>query len=153
VVVMIGVSVRGGLADDPKPLSAADVIAQWEPKLEGVEDFQRFMASPKESPAMAACTFRVVGPSFGALWNHFADLCGIPDRYQARRSLVSLGSVDKGSYVVSERAAADADGGRGLTVFLLRTDGYSVTVTIGPDPAGKVLLGSIAAVTSQGGGR
>jgi hypothetical protein len=34
-----------------------------------------------------------------------------------------------------------------LSIFLLRTDLYTVTVTIQPDRDGKVLLGSIAAVT------
>ena len=104
-------------------------------------------ASPRESSGVAASTFRVVGPSFEGLWNHYADLCGIGDRYEARRFLISGGTGAKGSYVVSDRASSDAKGGRGLSVFLLRTDRYTVTATIQPDPDGKAVRGSIAAVT------
>ena len=64
LVALIGIGVRGSQPEGPKPLTAADVIKLWEPKLEGVEDFQSFDASPKECPAVAAGTFRVVGPSF-----------------------------------------------------------------------------------------
>jgi hypothetical protein len=146
LIALIGIGVRGGQADDPKWLTAEDVIKLWKPMLDGVEDFQQFMASPKESPGVAAATFRVVGPSFEGLWNHYADLCGIGNRYEARRLLVSGGTGPKGSYVVSDRASSDAKGGRGLSVFLLRTDSYTVTATIEPDPDGKAMRGSIAAV-------
>ena len=114
--------------------------------LDGREDFQQFGASPKESPGVAAYTFRVMGPSFEGLWNHYANLCGIGDRYEARRFLTAGGTGAKGSYVVTDRASSDARGGRGLSVFLLRTDRYTVTATIQPDPDGTALRGSIAAV-------
>jgi hypothetical protein len=48
--------------------------------------------------------------------------------------------------VVSDRVAADGKGGRGLSVFLLRTDTYTVTVTLQPDPGGKSISGSLGAV-------
>ena len=114
---------------------------------DGVEDFQQFVASPKESSRVAAATFRVVGPSFEGLWNHYADLCGIGKRYDARQFLISGGTGAKGTYVVSDRANSLAKGGRALSVFLLRTDRYTVTATIQPDPDGKAMRGSIAAVT------
>src|SRR4029077_20061838 len=113
----------------------------WKPIPDGVEDFQQFWASPEKSPAVAASTFRVVGPSFESLWNHYAELCGISDRYETRRFLVSGDTGAKGSYVVSDRASSDANGGRGLSVFLLRTDRYTVTATIQPDPDGKAMRG------------
>jgi hypothetical protein len=147
LVVLIGIGVRGGQADDLKRLTAEDVIMLWKPMPAGVEDFQQFWASPKESPSVAASTFRVVGPSFEGLWNHYADRCGIGDRYEARRILITGGTNAKGSYVVADRASLDAKVRRGLSVFLLRTDRYTVTVTIQPDPDGKAMLGSIAAVT------
>jgi hypothetical protein len=147
LVALIGIGVRGGLADDQKKLSAEDVITLWKPMPDGVEDFQQFVASPKETPGAAAATFRVVGPSFERLWNHYADLCGIGDRYEASRLLMSGGTGAKGTYVVSDRASSLAKGGRGLSVFLLRADRYTVTATIEPDPDGKAMRGSIAAVT------
>jgi hypothetical protein len=112
-----------------------------------VEDYQVFEAPLKESPGVAVHTFRVVGPSFERVWNHYADLCGIAQRYEPKRFLMSSKSGTKGSYIVSDRASSDAQGGRGLSVFLLRTDRYTVTATIQPDPAAKAVLGSIVAVT------
>jgi hypothetical protein len=147
LVALIGMGVRGGQADDAKPLTASAVIELWKPTLDGVEDIQCLEASPKESPGVAAATFRVVGPSFEALWNHYAGLCGIGDRYEAKRFLVHGGKGAKGTFVVSDRASSDAKGERGFSVFLLQTDRYTVTVTIQPDPDGKAMRGSIAAVT------
>jgi hypothetical protein len=134
---------RGGQADDPKRLTADDVIDLWKPMPDGVKSFQQFRASPQENPGLAAGTFRVVGPSFEALWNYYAVRFGIEDRYKPERLLVSGKKGAKGSYVVSD--GGDAMGGRALSVFLLRTDRYTVTVTIQPDPTGKAVYGSIAA--------
>jgi hypothetical protein len=110
-----------------------------------VTDFQIFEAPLEDSPGVAAQTFRVVGPSFERLWNHYAELCGIAQRYEAKRFLISAKAGAKGSYIVSDRTA-DAKGERGLSVFLLRTDRYTVTATIQPEPAGKAVLGSIVVV-------
>ena len=132
--------------DDPKRLTAEDVIALWKPTPDGTVDFQQFWASPKESPGVMVSTFRVVGPSFGGLWNHYADLCGIKDRYEAKRLVMSGGTGAKGMYIVSDRASSLAKGERALSVFLLRTDRYTVTATIQPDPDGKAVVGSIVAV-------
>jgi hypothetical protein len=147
LVALIGIGVCGGQADDNKRLTAEDVIELWKPALDGVNDFQQFVASPRESGAAAAATFRIVGPSFEGLWNHYADLCGMRDRYDAKRFLMSGGTGAKGIYVISDRASPLNDGERALSVFLLRTDRYTVTATIQPDPDGKALRGSIAAVT------
>jgi hypothetical protein len=147
LVALIGLGMHGGHADDPTRLTAQDVITMWKPRLDGMEDFQQLWASPEDSPGVAASTFRVVGPSFEGLWNQYADLCGIGDRYEARQFLTSGGTGARGSYVVTDRAASDPNGGRALSVFLLRTDRYTVTATIQPDPDGKAMRGSIAAVT------
>jgi hypothetical protein len=146
LVALVGVGVRGGRADEPKRPTADDLIELWEPKLDGTQDFQQFRASTKDSPGLAASTFRVVGPSFERLWNHYADMCGIEARYEARQFHVVGGTSARGSYVVNDRASPAAKDGRALSVFLLRTDRYTVTVTIQPDPDGKAMLGSIAAV-------
>ena len=147
LVALIGTGLHGTQAGDSKRVAAEELIKGWEPKVDGVEDLQQFVASPEGMPGMAAATFRVVGPSFERLWNHYADLCGIADRYESKRFLVTGKVGTKGSYVVSDRASADARAGRGLSLFMLRTDRYTVSVTIQPDPAGKALLGSIAVVT------
>ena len=145
LVALIGIGLGAGRADDPKRLTAEDVLALWEPKPEGVVDFQQFRVAPRESSALAASTFRIVGPSFGALWNHYADLCGIKDRYEANRLVMSGGTGARGTYVVSDRASSTVKGERVLSVFVLRTDRYTVTATIQPDPDGKALRGSIVA--------
>jgi hypothetical protein len=143
------VGLRTGRAERPAPPSADEVIAQWSPMAVGAEDFQQFSAAPKDSPGVAVCTFRVVGPSFERLWNHYADLCGVKDRYDPKQFLVSGSTSPKGTYIVSDRPASVAHGGRALSVFLLRTEHYTVTTTIQPDPDGKALRGSIAAVIAR----
>ena len=146
LVALIGLGLCGGQADEPKRLIAKDVIELWKPMPDGVEDFQQWVASPMGTSGVATSTFRVAGPSFEGLWNHYADLCGIPERYEARRLLISGKTGAKGAYLVNDRASLEAKGERVLSVFLLRTDRYTVTVTIRPDPDGKALLGSIAAM-------
>ena len=147
LVALIGIGVRGGQADDSKRLTADDLITLWKPIPAGVEDFQQFVASPKESTGVEAATFRVVGPSFEGLWNHYADLCGIGERYEASRLMMSGGRSARGTYVVSDRAISLAKRERALSVFVLRTERYTVTATIQPDPDGKAMRGSIVAVT------
>jgi hypothetical protein len=80
------------------------------------------------------------------LWNHYADLCGISDRYKAKTFLTSGNKGVKGSYVVTDRPSSDDPAQRGLSVFLLKNNRYTVTVTIQPDPDGKAVRGSMAAV-------
>jgi hypothetical protein len=145
LVLLIGV--RGGQADDPKRLTADDVIELWKPLPDGAKDFQQFVAAPKGNSGMMAATFRVAGPSFERLWNHYADLCGIRERFEEKHLWVIGGTSAKGSYVVSDRASSVGKGERGLSVFLLRTDRYTVTATIQPDADGKAMRGSIVAVT------
>jgi hypothetical protein len=146
LVTLLGLGVRGDQADAPNRLTALAVIRLWEPKVDGVEDFQVFEAPLEESPGVAAQTFRVVGPSFERLWNHYADLCGIGRRYEPKRFMISSKTGPKGSYIVNDRASSDGKTGRGLSVFLLRTELYTVTATIQPDPTGKAVLGSIVAM-------
>ena len=136
-------------ADDParpKKPTAEDVIKLWSPKLKSATEYGQIGGSPKPSPGVAAYSFRVAGPTFGDLWNHYAGLCGMKERYAEKAFLAAADVGPKGSYVVSDRAAADGNGGRGLTVFLLRTDAYTVTVTFQPDPDGKSISSSLTAV-------
>jgi hypothetical protein len=68
------------------------------------------------------------------------------DRYEAKQFRISGGTSAKGVYIVNDRWSSPSTGERGLSVFLLRTDRYAVTATIQPDPDGKAMRGSIAAV-------
>ena len=83
----------------------------------------------------------MVGPTF-----EDAELCGMKKRYAEKTFLINTDTGPNGSYVVSERASADGKGGRGPSVFLLRTDIYTVTVTFQPDPDGQSISGSLTAV-------
>jgi hypothetical protein len=146
-VILAGVAgLRAELPKAPKRLTAIEVITAWRPYINDPKDFQQSWASPERSPDVAACSFRVEGPSIEELWNHYADLCGIGDRYRAKTFLTTGNVGAKGSYVVTERTSSDAKAERGLSVFLLKNDRYVVTVTIQPDLDGKALCGSIAAV-------
>ena len=137
---------RAGKSNAPERLTADEVIAAWRPDIKASKDYQQLGASPKQSPDIAAYSFRVEGPSFEDLWNHYANLCGIHDRYEAKTFLTSGNTGAKGSYVVTDRASSDDGGQRGLSVFMLKCDHYTVTVTIQPDPDGKAVRGSMAAV-------
>ena len=139
----------GGRGDEPARLkkpSADDVIKKWSPDLKTATEFGQTGGSPKRSPNIAAYSFRVTGPTFEELWNHYAKLCGVKERYAERRFLVSADTGPNGSYVVSDRAAADGKGGRALSLFLLKTDDYTVSVTFQPDPGGKSISGSLSVV-------
>jgi hypothetical protein len=141
---------RAGVGSDepaqPKKMTAEDAIKLWSPKLKNATDYQQWGGSPQQSANVAAFTFRVVGPTFEELWNHYARLCGMKERYKEKTFLVSADAGLNGSYVVSDRASADGKAGRGPTVFLLKTDGYTVTVTFQPDSDGKSISGSLTAV-------
>jgi hypothetical protein len=150
IAVMLTLAGVGGLRAElpeaPERPTALEVIAAWKPYVNPPKDFQQWWASPERSPGVAACSFRVEGPSFEELWNHYAELCGVGGRYEAKTFLTTGDVGPRGSYVVTDRASSDGRGERGLSVFLLKNDRYAVTVTIQPDPDGKALRGSIAAV-------
>jgi len=142
--------VPGPRADEPaglRKLTAEDVVKLWTPELKTATEYGQTGGSPKQSPNVAAYSFRVVGPTFEELWNHYAQLCGVKERYAEKRFLITADAGPNGSYVVSDRAAADGTGGRGLSVFLLKTDAYTVTVTFQPDSGGKSISGSLSAIT------
>lgn len=141
-----GPGTRGQDPAKPKKLTAEDVAKLWSPKLKSATEYAQTGGAPKQAPNVAAYSFRVVGPTFEELWNHYAKLCGVKQQYAEKTFLVSADAGPNGSYVVSDRAAADGKGGRGLSVFLLKTDTYTVTVTFQPDPGGKSISGSLSAV-------
>jgi hypothetical protein len=142
--------IPGARAEEPaggKKLTAEDVVKLWTPQLRTTTDYGMTGGSPKQSPNVAAYSFRVVGPTFEEVWNHYARLCGLNERYAEKTFRITADVGPNGSYVVSDRASADGKGGRGLSVFLLKTATYTVTVTFQPDPDGKSISGSLSAVT------
>jgi hypothetical protein len=133
----------------PQKLTAKDVIEQWSPQLKTATDYGQMGATLQQSPNVAAYSFRVVGPTIEELWNHYAQLCGMKQRYEEKTFLNSGDTGPNGSYVVSDRAPAPGKVNRGLSVFLLSTDGYTVTVTFQADPDGRSITGSLTAVMPQ----
>ncbi len=145
-MTMFATGTRADEPAKPKKPTAEEVANLWSPQLQSATQFGRTGGSPKQSPGVAAYSFRVVGPTFEELWNHYADLCGMKQKYAENRLLVAADTGPKGDYIVSDRAAADGQGGRGLSVFLLKTDAYVVTVTFQPDPGNKSISGSLTVV-------
>jgi hypothetical protein len=126
--------------------TAEDVAKLWSPELKSTTESGQTGGSPKQSPNVAAYSFYVVGPTFEEVWNHYAKLCGLKQKYAEKTFLISADAGPNGSYVVSDRATRDGKGGRALSTFLLKTDAYTVTVTFQPDPDGKSINGSLSVV-------
>jgi len=145
-VIVVVAGTRSGEPERPKPLRADDVIQLWSPNLKNHTDYGQLGGSPEHSPNVAAYSFRVLGPTFEELWNHYAERCGIKKRYAEKSFLITADTGANGSYVVSERPSEDGKGGRGPSVFLLKTETYTVTVTFHLDPDGRSLSGSLTAV-------
>jgi hypothetical protein len=133
-------------ADPPKKLTADDVVKQWSPKLKDAEmSYGRTGGSPKDSPDVAGYTFMLSGMSLEEVWNFYAEKCGLEERYKEKHYLISTSTTKKGECVVSGRPA-NKTADHGETMFLLKADGYTVTVSFHVDPDGKTIQGSIAAV-------
>ncbi len=132
--------------DKPKKLTADEVLKQWRPQLKGATDFHQMGGEPTGS-GIAAYAFRVEGPTFEDVWTHYAKMCGAKQEYKAKTMLITADSGPKGSFVISDRVYADNGViKRALSVFMLKTDTYVVTVTFQPDPDGKAIIGSLSAV-------
>ena len=129
-----------------KPLAAEYVVGIWTPNLTSANDYGRFGGAHEQSPNIAAYSFRVAGPTFEELWNHYAALCGLKQRYAEKKFLNISGTSPKGRFILSERPSGDGQGGRGPSVFFLKTESYAVTVTFAPDPGGKSISGSLTAI-------
>ena len=138
--------IGSGAPAHSKALTAVDVIERWSPRLKNHTDYGQLGGSPQQAPNVAAYSFRVVGPTFEELWNHYAEWCGIKQQYAEKTFLNTADTNAKGNYVVSERPSGDGKGGRGPSVFLLKTDAYTVTVTFQPDPDDRSISGSLTAV-------
>ncbi|MDG3005036.1 hypothetical protein [Paludisphaera mucosa] len=147
VAIAVAAALGAEVAEAPGGITVDEVVELWKPEIRGTRDYRAIGSSPKETPSIAGYTFRIEGPSFEDLWNHYADLCGFPKRYEAKTFQITGDVGPRGSYVVSDLPATVAPIVRGPSLFLLKTDRYTVTATISPDPDGKAVRGSIVAVT------
>jgi hypothetical protein len=145
----LGLALTASELTRSKKLTAEDVIALWSPRLVNAVDYAAMDGSPEQSPDVAAWSFRVIGPTFEELWNHYAQLCGMKQRY-AEKSFQVIGDTGPfGSYVVSDRMPPGDQTGRSVSVFLLKTDSYTVTSTFQTGPDGKSITGSLTAVIAS----
>jgi hypothetical protein len=145
LVAGVAAVTTGTLGDDAarqKNPTAEEVARLWEPRLKSATDYGRMGGSPD----VAAYSFGVVGPTFEEMWKHYAKLCGMKQPYAEKTFLVSSGTGPNGTYVVSDWVSSDGKGGRGVSVFLLKTEAYIATVTFQPDPGGKSISGSLSVV-------
>ncbi|HVJ82283.1 MAG TPA: hypothetical protein VNC50_14540 [Planctomycetia bacterium] len=135
-------------ADAPKQmaLKADDVVKLWSPRMGKAKGYHATGGSPEVASDVAAFSFRVKGVTLEELWNHYAERCGTTTRFKPKNFLISASTGPKGSYVISDQMSADGKGTRGVSVFMLKTDEYAVTVSFLPDADGKSICGSIAAV-------
>lgn len=149
LIVLLGAGVlatalsTSGQESKPTKLTADDVVKLWSPQLKSASRFGQVGGSPGKSN-VAAYTFTVVGPTFEELWNHYAQLCGTKDKYEEKNFRVTSDTGPKGSFVISD--GGDGKGGRGVSVFLLTTDTYTVTITFHTNPDGESIRGSLCAV-------
>ena len=128
----------------PKKLTTDDVVKLWKPQLKNVTDYHQMGGEPKQSN-VAAYSFRAEGITFEETWKHYAKLCGVAHEYKERGILISASTGPNGPYVVSERMSDDGKQ-RTVSVFMLKTDTYTVTVTFQPASDGKSIIGSLSVV-------
>jgi hypothetical protein len=136
-------------ADPPKKLTGDAVWKEWHPKqIKGVKDYNATGGSPKEAPDVAGLTFTLKGTmTLEDVWNFYAEKCGLEERYKEKHVWMVTKTTPKGECVLSVRLTSlDETAKHRETMFLLKTDAYTVAVTLHVDPDGKTIVGSIAAV-------
>ena len=145
----LALALTASVLTEPKKFTAEDMIALWSPRLVNAVDYAATGGTPEQSPDVAAWSFRVIGPTLEELWNHYAQLCGMKQRYAEKSFLVIGDTGPFGSYVVSDRMPPGDQTGRSVSVFLLKTDSYTVTATFQAGPDGKSITGSLTAVMAS----
>ena len=126
--------------------SAAQEIAQdWIPRGHGIGAWHDIGAGcPKDSPASYVASFRTSQLTFAEAWEACATKCGADKKYKAHRLEVTAVKGDKGCWALVERP------GRGLerieSLFLFRSEKYSVSVTLRPENGGKAVSGTLTVV-------
>jgi hypothetical protein len=145
-LLLLAASSCPGAEDSSKAgdTSAEAVANEWAPDAKDVKEYRHVGGSPKGDRKLAAYSFEVRGASYETLWNYYASRCGINERYAEKRILVSPGSGPNGSFVVADLAVKDGTG-HAVTVFMLKNEKYTVTVTLHPGADDASIIGSISA--------
>jgi hypothetical protein len=127
-------------------LSAAQEIAQaWIPRGEGVGDWHDLGAGcPKDSPKLYVVSFRTSQLTFAEAWEFCATKCGADKKYVAHRLETTAGEGDKGCWALVERPGKDGE--RIESLFSLRGEKYSVSITLRPEGGGKSVSGTLTVV-------
>jgi hypothetical protein len=157
LLLVLGLVLAGGCwfgvptrtATDKGPsskLSAAQEIAQeWLPRGDGVGDWHDLGAGcPKDSPKLYVVSFRTSQMTFAEAWEFCATKCGADKKYVAYRLETVAGEGGKGSWALVERPGKDGD--RIESLFSLRSEKYSVSVTLRPEGGGKSVSGTLTVV-------
>ena len=136
-------------AADKEPsskLSAAQEIAQeWIPRGDGVGEWHDLGAGcPKDSPKLYVVSFRTSQLTFAEAWEFCATKCGADKKYVAYRLETTAGEGRKGSWALVERPGKDLE--RIESLFALRREKYTVSITLRPEGGGKSVSGTLTVV-------
>jgi hypothetical protein len=126
----------------PKKLTLEAVHQLWSAQLQGTTQYHEMGTPAGKGADAGAWSFRVSGIEFAALWNHYAGLCGMTKRYEAMTVSNTGETGPKGAYALAERPP-EKDGSR-MSVFLLKAEGYTATVTIQSSAEAKTIAGTLA---------
>lgn len=147
-LAVVGLTWSGLLlsADDKadKPDRVAEILEDWTAQISGVKEFHQ-MYAVSDDQTLATAAFRGQGQSFGSLWNHYAKLCGIEKSFDPKSVQGSSQRTTKGTCVLSEKVVFEQPERR-TSVFLLKTTGYVVTVTLQSEPGDQSVSGSLSVV-------
>jgi hypothetical protein len=127
-------------------LSAAQEIARaWIPQKDGVGDWHSLGAGcPKDSPKLYVASFRTSQLTFAEAWEFCATRCGAEKKFVAYRLETTSGKSGRGCWALVERPGKDLK--RIESLFALRSEKYSVSVTLRPEAGGKAVSGTLTVV-------
>ena len=146
-VCWFGIAARTAADKKPSPtLSAAQEIAtEWIPQKDAVGDWHDLGAGcPRDSPKLHVVSFRTSQLTFAEAWEFCASKCGADKKYVAYRLETTAGEGEKGSWALVERPGKNLE--RIEALFALRSEKYSVSVTLRPENGGKSVSGTLTVV-------
>ena len=133
----------------PKKLVAKDIAAEWLSKANTPRpggEYQGVGANaPKDSSKIYARSFTTSYATLEELWNFYAQKCGIDKKYNDKELYLLSGESKVGSFVLVERLERD-NRNRSESVFGLRTNEYTVSVTLRSERGGKSVAGTLVVV-------
>jgi|SRR5262245_42181541 len=146
--LLLGSAARTG-ESPPKKLVAKDIADQWLSKAvkgrPGGEYYGVGASAPKDSSKLYAKSFMTSFGTLEELWNFYAQKCGIDKKYNDKELFVLSGESKAGSFVLVERLNRD-NRSRSESVFGLRTNEYTVSVTLRSEAGGKSVAGTLVVV-------